>query len=115
MNKHDKFFFRHFFSQFSYINLLALNIGRCRFDFRHGLVDRFLRLTSLGLPPGLRAKLRVKSGESTMAVLSRLLWYCPSLVVLRRPASCVTSGVIPLERTPEPPGNIHNRKINHQR
>lgn len=93
----------------SYFTVLALNIGGRRFHFLRGLVDRFAGLTSLGLPPGLRARLRAKSGESARAVLSWLLWYWPSLVVLRRPLSCVTSGVIPLERTPEPPGNIHNR------
>lgn len=57
--------------------------------------------TSLGLPPGLRAKFWVKSGELTIGLFSRLLWYWPSLVVLRRLVSCVTSGVIPLERTPK--------------
>lgn len=57
-------------------------------------------LTSLGRPPGLRARLWAKSDESAIAVLSWLLWYCPSLVVRRRPVSCVTSGVIPLDRTP---------------
>lgn len=59
--------------------------------------------TSLGLPPGLRARLLEKSGESTADVLSWPLWYCPSLVVRRLPISCVTSGVIPLERTPVSP------------
>lgn len=71
--------------------------------------------TSLGLPPGLRARLWAKSGESAIGVLSWLLWYCPSLVVLRRPVSCVTSGVIPLERTPETPQNIHCEELStHQ-
>lgn len=69
----------------------------CRFHFLCDLVERFASLTSLGVPLGLRAKLRAKSGVSIMAVLAWLLWYCPSLVVLRRPVSCVTSGVIPLE------------------
>lgn len=68
-------------------------------------------LTSLGLPPGLRARLWAKSGESTVGGLLWLLWYCPSLVVRRRPVSCVTSGVIPLERTPEARQNVHQPEV----